>query len=158
MPYDRIEAAVVHANATLNALRLVDHMRILDGTGDSADRAVTCAQGAALTCISDDLILQERLALAGRAGLLGNMCDVFIFERSQRGQDRVRSRLAKAAQSGVADDFGKALQLFQMLQCALAVRDIGQQFGQACGTNAARCALTAGLFLCELKIELSNSP
>ena len=61
---DGAELAFLEADAALDALRLVDHMRLLDGAGDAGDRAVAGAQRAADALVLVDLVADELLALA----------------------------------------------------------------------------------------------
>lgn len=53
-------------------------MRLTDGAGDGADRAVACAERAALALVRIDDVIREGLAGACRAAMLGDVRNVLI--------------------------------------------------------------------------------
>ena len=84
------------------------------------------------------------------------MRHILIAEISQRGQDRVRSCLAEAAECVVFDIFCEMLQTVQILQFALTFSDAVQDLVHALCADTARCTLTTGFIDCELQEEFRN--
>ena len=67
---DRTKFARFHARAALNALRGIDHKRLLDFTGDCASRALARAEAAPAALFRIDGILKQCFAHARRATFL----------------------------------------------------------------------------------------
>ena len=81
---DRAELASRFAGAALDALRLVDDMRILDGSRDSARGALPRAHRAALALRRVDLVLDKLRALSGTALLVVDVLQVLVHEVAER--------------------------------------------------------------------------
>ena len=130
-------------------------MLLLDLARDRADGAVAGALGAALALVGD-LELEEPHAGAGGALLVAHVGDVLVLEVAQRGEDRVRGRLAEAAERRVLDRVGQVLELDEHLLGALAGADLLEHLEHAAGADAAGRALAAGLVLGEPEVELRH--
>ena len=89
-------------------------MRLLDGTGNCANRALARTSRTALTLFRIDDVAQQALADAGGALLVNDVSNILVPEVLQGGQDRVGSRLAEGAQRGALD---MVAQLFQLVVC-----------------------------------------
>ena len=72
----------------------------------------------------------------------------------QRGENRVRRRLTKAAERSVSDLVAELLHLIEHLHRAVAFSDLGEHLKESLGSDTARCALAAGLVTDEFHIEL----
>ncbi|MNN64974.1 hypothetical protein D3C81_1804490 [compost metagenome] len=71
------------------------------------------------------------------------MGDILVAKIFQRGQHRIRRRLAESAERSRLDLLGQLLQHIQVLHRALTFRDFLQNLQQALGTNSARRAFAA---------------
>ena len=125
-------------------------MRILYRAADRTGRTYSCACGTALALVSLDLIAEQILTYAGRTSLFYNVGNVLVSEVTERGQNRVRSRLAKAAQRVVLDVVAEFFHLIEVFQRALTFGDLVEHFVQALRTDPARRALAAGTGLVEV--------
>ena len=90
---DGTELTGSHTGTALNALGVVDDMRLLDGTGNCANRALARTSRTALTLFRIDDVAQQALADAGGALLVNDVSNILVSEVLQGGQDRVGSRL-----------------------------------------------------------------
>jgi len=135
----RTEAAARHAGAALDALAGIDLICFLARyAADAADRAVSCAHGTFAALVRVDGIRQQSFADSGRAALFLDVRLILIAEILQCGQDRVRRRLAKAAERGILDLMAELLHLIQHVHRAFALGDLGQHLQQTLGADTAR--------------------
>ena len=88
-------------------------MRLTDSAGDGADRAVACAERAALALVRIDDVIREGLAGACRATMLGDVRNVLITVILECGKNRVRRCLAETAGRIL---FHVVAELFQLIQ------------------------------------------
>ena len=90
-----MEGAACHTGAALDALRLIDDVRLFARHARNArDRAVTSAFGALLAEIGIDPILHQLLANVSRALLVNDVSVIFFWELRHRGKNRVSGGLA----------------------------------------------------------------
>lgn len=74
-----MEWAIVNTSAALDALGLINDVKLLDLADDSINRAVSGALGAALASIGNDE-LEELLAGTSGALLVVDVCEVLVTE------------------------------------------------------------------------------
>ena len=84
------------------------------------------------------------------------MGDVLIAEETDGGQDRVRSRLTKAAECVLLDVIGELFELVDVFQGAFAFGDAVEDLEHSSGTDTAGRTFTAGLVDGELQEELRD--
>ena len=124
--------------------------------GDAACRATLGTHSASDTLVGIDVVLHEVLADVGGTLLVHDVCDVLIPEVGDCGVDRVRRGLTQGAEGVRLDRVGQLLELVQVLHGSLAFGDAGEDLKHALGSDAARCALSAGLVADELHVELGH--
>ena len=139
----------------LDTLVLIDDVQLADGTFDGIDRAVAAALGTTDT-VTGDGQAEQLGAGSGRAFLVADMGNIFIAEVTQRGEDRVGSRLTKAAESGIGDGLRQIFQFVEHLFGAFAVTDFFEHFQHTAGTDTAGSAFPAGFVFGEFQIELRH--
>ena len=95
-------------------------MRLADGAGDGADRAVACAERAALALVRIDDVIREGLAGTCRATMLGDVRNVLITVILECGKNRVRRCLAETAEGVFLNVVAELFELIDVFECALA--------------------------------------
>ena len=81
---------------------------------------------------------------------------VFLAEIADGAQDRIRGRLAEAAEGGVLDDGRHLLEELDVALLALALGDVRQDLQHPLGPLAAGGALAAGFILAEVHEEAGH--
>src|SRR5574339_395946 len=89
------EFAGIGAGAAFDAFALVNHVDLFASASDGFHGADFGTGGASLATDRVDARLSQRPALAGGAMLVKYVRVVFVTEIPQRGEHRVRSRLAQ---------------------------------------------------------------
>src|SRR5690554_4897938 len=116
----RVKPAGRQTRAALDALLLIDEVRLLDGTGNALDRAGTRAGRAADAAVFQNGVGHQRLTDTGGAFLLVDMRLVLIQEVRDRTQHRVRRGLSQTAQRRVLDRLSQILQRLNVLGLAFS--------------------------------------
>ena len=153
---NRLERALFHACAALQALRLIDFVRNLLLAPDCRSRAQLRTDPAALTDIRIDLNLDQLLTYARRTFLIYNVCDIFVSVVSQRAEDRIRRRLAESAESGSLDILCQSLETVDIFQFASSLRNLCQNLQHSLRTDSARRTLSAGFIHGEFQEEFCD--
>ena len=107
------------------------------GLGDGGSGAGPGAHAAADALILVDDVAHQVLADLGGALLVHNVGDVLIAEMLHGGHDRVGCSLSQCAQRTGLYQITDLLQLVQILQSALALGDLGENFQHTAGADAA---------------------
>ena len=122
-----------------------------------------CVNGTVLSALSatDTNVLidckgKEALTYARRALLVYNVSDILIAEELKCCKNGVGSCLTETAKRVVLDVVGKSFNSVNILKSTLTLGDFVKKLKKTLCTNAAGCALTAGLVNSELKEELSH--
>ena len=97
--------------------------------------------------------MHEILADARRAALFDDVCFVLVAEILERRQDRVRRRLTERAHCVRLDVVAELFHLIEILERAVAGRDLVEHFEKASRTDTARRALAAALVDREVEEE-----
>ena len=108
--FHRVEVAGVHADAALDALVLIDHVRLLLLAAHRARGAGLLAGEAAGAGLEIDGVLHEGSADTRRALLMSNVGLVLLPKVGQRGLHRVGRRLAETAERAVGEGLADLLQ------------------------------------------------
>jgi hypothetical protein len=95
---DGVELTLLEADAALCAFFLVNHMWLLNDSGNSLNRAAALTNAATYALSGVDFKSIETFTYAGGTTLVNDMGEVFIAEISHGGQDRIWRRLAKRAE------------------------------------------------------------
>ena len=107
---------------------------------DGVRRTLPGARGTPLALLRIDIIHEKVSALRGRTVFLTDMSFVFIPEISDRGKNRVRSRLTQPAQSPVLDGIAQFFQEFHVAFPAFPFYDTIQDLNarESCNGRLAR--------------------
>jgi len=145
---DRAERARAPARTAVDALFVVDRVRHTDLAGNGLHRAVALALAAALA----QLRLDDKAALtavADRAVVVDNVCEVFLAEVFECAHHRVARRLAETAQRRLGDGAGKLLEQIKILKASLVVHDAREDLEHPLRALPAGHALAAAFILRE---------
>ena len=123
---------------------------------NGVDRTAARAQRAADARFLVDAELQQLAANAGGTTFLHDVRQVFVAEIAQRGEHRVRRRLAQPAQAGVADNRRQRLEFFDVGQFGLAGANPVQNVEHLARADAAGRAFPARLVTAEFHEKPRN--
>ena len=85
-----------------------------------------------------------------------NVCNIFIIERSDGGDNGVCSTLSKGAEGVALASVTDGFKIFKVFHGCFAFGDLGEKFKHSLGTDSAGRAFAAGFIADEFHIEFCN--
>ena len=134
---DSTELTLFHTSSALNALGLIYNVSFLNLTCDSVYRAVTCAERASLTLFGIDLVGEELLAYACGTFLVNDVCDIFVAEEVERGENRVGGCLTESAERSGLYVVCELFELVKVFHFTVAGGNLIKDFVKSYSTDTA---------------------
>jgi len=153
---DGAELTAGNTYAALDTLGSINNVRILNCTGNCADRTFSGAERTAFAEFGNDLIFHQVLTYVSRAGLVHNVSDIFVTEEFQCGKYGVGGCLTESAERSGFDVIAEFFELVDVFECTVAVCDLFECFEKTNGTYTAGNAFTAGFVNGKFKEEFRN--